>query len=108
MNWCAELFKYIIYNGKKPPKVRAADMLHVLLVLPFLLHDLLRPEVEAHNRNKAQADHVGDPSAELIGIVMTLLSWYRLFRRRSPAKDEEDLKRLTALSKRYLISSNLC
>ena len=106
--WCGGLFKYIIDNGKPPPKVRAADMRHVLLVLPFLLHDLLRLEVEAHNRKNAPADHVVDPSAEVIGVVNTLLTWYRLFRRRSPAKDEEDLKRLTALSKRYLISSNLC
>ncbi len=105
--WCGGLFKYIIDNGKPPPKVRAADVRHILLVLPFLLHDLLRLEVEAHNRKNDPADHVVDPSAELIGVVNTLLTWYRLFRRRSPAKDEEDLKRLTALSRRYLIKSNL-
>jgi hypothetical protein len=98
--WCGVVFKYIIENGKPPPKVRAAEMWHILLVLPFLLHDLLRLEVEAHNRKNDQADHVVDPSAEVIGVVNTLLTWYRLFRRRSRAKDEEDLKRLTALSKR--------
>ena len=106
--WCGGLFKYIIDNGKPPPKVRAADMRHILLVLPFLLHDLLRLEVEAHNRKNAQADHVVDPSAEVIGVVNTLLTWYRLFRRRSPAKDEEDLKSLTTLAYRYLINSSLC
>ena len=106
--WCGGLFKYIIDNGKPPPKVRAADMRQILLVLPFLLHDLLRLEVEVHNRKNAHADHVVDPSAEVIGVVNTLLTWYRLFRRRSPAKDEEDLKRLTTLAHRYLINSSLC
>jgi hypothetical protein len=100
--WCAGMFKYIRDNGKPPPRVRAADMRHVLLVLPFLLHDLLRPEVEAHNRQNPLADHVVDPSAELIEVVLTLLTWYRLVRRRSPAKDEVDLKRVTYLGHRQV------
>ena len=78
-------------------------MRHILLVLPFLLHDLLRPEVEAHNAQNAQADHVVDPSAELIEVVLTLLTWYHLFRRRSPPKDEDGIKELTRLAHRYLI-----
>jgi hypothetical protein len=102
--WCGSVFKYIKENGKPPPKVRAADMRHILLVLPFLLHDLLRPEVEAHNRHNSPGDHVVDPSAELIGVVLTLLTWYRLVRRRSPAKDEVDLKRVTYLGHRYLVN----
>jgi hypothetical protein len=103
--WCGGVFKYIRDNGKPPPRVRAADMRHILLVLPFLLHDLLRPEVEAHNRQNSLEDHVVDPSAELIGVVLTLLTWYRLVRRRSPAKDEEDLKHVTYLGNRYLVNS---
>jgi hypothetical protein len=53
--WCESVFKYIMDNGKHHPKVRAADMRHILLVLPFLLHDLLRPEVEAYNAQNPQA-----------------------------------------------------
>jgi len=30
------------------------------------------------------------------------LSWYRLYRRKFPAKDEEDIKDLTTLGRRYL------
>jgi hypothetical protein len=100
------VFQYILDNGKPPSRVRAADMRHILLVLPFLLHDLLRPEVEAHNAQNHMADHVVDPSADLIGIVLSLLTWYRLYRRRSPAKDEEDIKELTFLAHRYLITPN--
>jgi hypothetical protein len=72
-------------------------MWHVLLVLPFLLLDLLRSEVEYHNAQNPLADHVVDPSAdvdpsaELIEVVIMLLSWYRLIRERSPAKDEDDI-----------------
>ena len=101
--WCGGVFKFIMDHGKHPPKVRASDMRHILLVLPFLLHDLLRPEVEAHNAQNAQADHVVDPSAELIEVVLTLLTWYHLFRRRSPPKDEDGIKELTRLAHRYLI-----
>ena len=102
--WCGGMFKFIKDNGKPPPRVRAADLRHTLLVLPFLLHDLLRPEIEAHNRQNPRKDHVVDPSAELIGVVLVLLTWYRLARRRSPAKDEVDLKRLTDLAHRYLVN----
>ena len=104
--WCGGVFKYILDNGKPPPRVRAADMRHILLVLPYLLHDLLHPEVEAHNARNSAEDHVVDPSAELIGVVLTLLTWYRFYRRRSPPKDEEDIKELTFLAHRYLIISN--
>jgi hypothetical protein len=44
-----------------------------------------------------------DPSAELIEVVLTLLTWYHLARRRSPPKDEDDIKELTRLAHRYLI-----
>ena len=101
------MFKYIIDNGKPPPKVRAADMRHILLVLPFLLHDLLRPEVEAYNAHQAPKDHVSDPSAECISVVHTFLTWYHLSRRRNPPKDEDDIKELTNLARRYLILANL-
>jgi hypothetical protein len=47
-------------------------MLHLLLVLPFLLPDLLCPEVKAHNAQTSSADHVVDPSAELIEVVLML------------------------------------
>ena len=93
------MFRSIYDTGKPHPKARAAD----LLVLPFLLHDLLRPEVEAHNAQAASADHVVDPSAELIEIVLTFLTWYHLLRRRNPPKDEDDIKQLTVLAHRYVI-----
>ena len=102
--WCGSVFKSIHESGKPHPKVRAADMRHILLVLPFLLHDLLRPEVEAHNAATGSADHVVDPSAQLIEVVITFLTWYHLYRRRNPPKDEDDIKQLTVLAHRYVLS----
>jgi hypothetical protein len=52
----------------------AADMRHIILVLPFLLQDLLSPDVEAHNAQNASADHVVDPSTELIHVVLMSLA----------------------------------
>jgi hypothetical protein len=104
--WCGGVFNSIRDTGKPPSKMRAADMRHMLLVLPFLLPDLLRPEVEVHNAQIPQADHVVDPSAELVEVVLILLTWYRLLRRRSPAKDEDDIKDLTCYAHRHSIYLN--
>ena len=100
------MFKTIYDTGKPHGPMRASDMRHILLVLPYLLHDLLRPEVEAYNAQKAPADHVADPSAEIISVVHSFLTWYHLYRRRNPPKDEDDIKELTDLARRYLICAN--
>ncbi len=85
-------------NSKTPSKLRAQDMRHLLLVLPFLLHDLLRPEVEAYNAQHRDREPLVDPSSELIEVTQLLLTWYRLFRCSDPAKDEEDIKELKQAS----------
>ena len=79
-------------NSKTPSKVRAQDMRHILLVLPFLLHDLVRPEVEEYNTQHPGSKPLVDPSSELIDVTLLLLTWYRLFRSSDPAKDKEDIQ----------------
>jgi hypothetical protein len=70
-------------------------MRHILLVLPYLLHDLLRPEVDAYNAAQhSNEEPVVDPSSELVEVTVLLQQWYRGFRRCDPPKDEEDLKEL--------------
>lgn len=100
--WCAGLFEYLVENSKPPSKVRAQDMRHILLVLPFLLHDLVREEVEDYNSKHQECQALVDPSSELIDVTLLLLTWYRLFRRSEPAKDDEDLRELKELGDRYL------
>jgi hypothetical protein len=70
-------------------------MRHILLVLPFLLHDLVRPEVEEYNRLHPAEEPLVDPSSDCIDVTLLLLTWYRLFRRCDPPKpeDEDDLKK---------------
>ena len=43
--YLAGVFKYIRLHRKIPPKVRAMDMRHILLLRPFLLDGLLANEV---------------------------------------------------------------
>ena len=100
--WCAGVFEYLLESGKPPSKVRAADMRHILLVLPFLLPDLVRPEVEEYNRLNPTKEPLVDPSSVLIEVTLLLLTWYRLFRRCDPPKDEDDLQELQELGERYL------
>ena len=74
------------------------DMRHVLLLMPFLLDGLLTDEVGEYNLSNPLG-RISDLSPMMVDITVQLLSWYHLYRRRFPAKDEEDLKDLDALGK---------
>ncbi len=106
--WCAGVFEYLLGNRKLPSSVRASDLRHILLVLPFLLHDLVRPEVEEYNRLDPAEEPLADPSSDCIDVTLLLLTWYRLFRRCNPPKDEEDINELQELAHWYLnLSKNI-
>ena len=53
-------------------------------VLPFILTNLLREEVEEHNSHHSGSPDV-DPSQDLIRVTNVLLRWYQLFRQTTPA-----------------------
>jgi hypothetical protein len=98
--WLANVFDCLRTTKKIPGKVRAMDMRHILLLLPFLLPDLLKEEVEEYNQSNV-FEPISDPSDECIGIVLLFLSWYNLYRRRYPPKDELDIIAFQKLSLRY-------
>ena len=98
--WIGNIFDSIRRTDKIPGRVRAVDMRNLLLVLPFLLHNLLEEEVEEYNSTHI-FDPIVDPSNECIGIVLLFIYWYMLYRRRYPPKDEVDIKDLQSLSLRY-------
>jgi hypothetical protein len=83
-----------------PSRVRAADVRHILLVLPLILHDLLADEVEHYNQKHPTQEPIVDPCLELIQIVLQVLSWYHLFRRRNPPKNEDDIKDMRTMAER--------
>ena len=94
------IFKNLRSKQKLPPRIRAMDMRHILLLLPFILEGLLTEEVAEYNRNNPIIK-VSDPSPNMVQIVMMLLSWYNLYRRRFPAKDEDDIEDLDKMGLRY-------
>jgi hypothetical protein len=98
-SWIGNVFDSIRKTDKIPCRVRAKDMRNLLLVLPFLLHNLLLEEVEEYNRANP-FDPITDPSDECIGIVLLLIDWYHLFRRRFPPKDQVDIQALQDMSLR--------
>ena len=100
--WLGNIFDSIRKTSKIPGVVRAVDMRYILLMLPFLLHNLLEEEVEEYN-SQNPFDPITDPSDECIGIVLLFLNWYHLYRRRYPPKDEVDIQDLQALSLGYLL-----
>jgi hypothetical protein len=98
-SWIGNVFDSIRRTDKIPCRVRAKDMRNLPLVLPFLLHNLLLEEVEEYNRANP-FDPITDPSDECIGMVLLLINWYHLFRRRFPPKDKVDIQALQDMSLR--------
>ena len=65
-------------NGRPNGRITGVDMRHLLLLLPFLLFDLLHDELSVYNTDN-HSDHP-NPADDLIGWVLVLLEWYRLYR----------------------------
>ena len=92
-----QAFNSLQEEGKLHCRVRAADVRHLLLLLPFMVHDLFSSEVKAWNA-VAGNELIQDPSPEIVAICLSLVEWYHLYRR--PGHTMEDaylLDRLAAV-----------
>ena len=68
-----------------------------MLLLPFILSNLFREEVDEYNRR-----HRGSPVVdELIGVTNVFERWYNLIRMTLPGKTAAENGTLRALSLRY-------
>jgi hypothetical protein len=96
------VFKQLAEKQKAARNTRSCDYRHLLLLLPFILSNLFREEVEEHNTHHraAAAAPVIDPSEELIGVTNVFLRWYKLFRQTTPAKTAAEINILRSLSDR--------
>jgi hypothetical protein len=99
--YLAGIFQYLRKNKNLPPRVRAVDVHHILLLLPFLMDGLLEDVVQEHNRNYRLLP-VYDPSKELVEIMITMLfiRWHMLimpYQREFPPKDAVDVKEMIGL-----------
>ena len=98
MPYLAGIFKDLQTKQKLPSKVRAMDMHHVL---PFIPEGLLTEEVTAYNRQNPFS-RISDSSPNMVQNIIILISQYGVYRRRIPAKDEEDIQDLDTLGHRYI------
>jgi hypothetical protein len=96
------VFKQLAEKQKAARNTRSCDYRHLLLLLPFILSNLFREEVEEHNTHHraAAAAPVIDPSEELIGVTNVFLRWYKLFRQTTPGKTAAEINILRSLSDR--------
>ena len=69
--WIGNIFDSIRRTDKIPGRVRAVDMRNLLLVLPFLLHNLLEEEVAEYN-----STHIFDPIVDHSCVFVTVLEEY--------------------------------
>ena len=98
----ANVFRQLEDKKKAARNTRACDYRHLLLLLPFILSNLFREEVDEHNSHHRGAPVI-DPSEELIGVANIFLRWYKLFRRTTPAKTLRDIETtLRGLSTRFI------
>ena len=73
----------------------------------------LRPASDVHAQLEHGQDNVpgwwsGSEADNFIDVTLLLLTWYRLFRRCDPPKDEEDINELQELAHWYLnLSKNI-
>ena len=96
----SNVFRQLQDKKKAARNTRSCDYRHLMLLLPFILSNLFRKEVDEHNqRNRDQP--VVDPSEELIGVTNVFLRWYKLFRKTTPGKTPTDIGTLQSLSNRY-------
>ncbi len=103
--YLAGIFQYLRKNRTLPPRVRAVDMRHILMLFPFLMDGLLEDVVQEHNRNYPLRP-VYDPSIELIEITVLFIRWYMLYWRQFPPKDAVDVKEMIGLT--YYAYSTYC
>jgi hypothetical protein len=87
--------------GHPHSAIRAVDMRMLLLMLPFITHDLLDGELDDAVDDAGVA--LEDPSLAIIAVLLALLKWYHLYRRFGHSVS--DLLRLDRLGKAFI---NLC
>jgi hypothetical protein len=97
------VFKQLYEKKKAARNTRACDYRHLMLLLPFILSNLFREEVDEHNRVH-RGSRLADPSEVLIGVTNVFLRWYKLFRQTTPGKTAADIGTLQALSLRCIIT----
>ena len=56
-------------------------MRNVLLLMPFVMQDILLPDVKTWNSCHSRQDFLQDPSNDLVDILCDFLEWYQRFRR---------------------------
>ena len=102
------VFQQLQDKKKVARHTRACDYRHLLLLLPFILSNLFRDEVDEHNSHHSSPPVI-DPSEELIGVANYFLRWYKLFRQTTPGKTPADIEILSTMSLRYVpIISIIC
>ena len=98
-NKTRQSFQHLRSEGKVHSKVRASDIRHLLLLLPFMVHDLFRSEVDAWNAVPGNP-HLQDPSPGIVAICLSLLEWYHLYRQ--PGHTTDELHLLDTLGSAFL------
>jgi len=94
-----QAFNSLQEEGKLHCRVRAADVRHLLLLLPFMVHDLFSLEVKEWNADPGN-EQIQDPSPEIVAICLSLVEWYHLYRR--PAHTTEDVYLLDSLASSFM------
>ena len=92
-----QAFKSLKDEGKLHCRVRAANVRHLLLLLPFVMYDLFSFEVRAWNAVAGNVQ-IQDLSPEIVAIWLSLLEWYHMYRRSGHTTEDTYLLNCLATS----------
>jgi hypothetical protein len=87
-------------GSELPSQVRAKDVRNFCLLLPYILTDLLLPEVEEYNKDVAPEHQIVDPSGDLVELVSDYLDWYEYLRQ--TRLYEDDLAKLDDMARKWI------
>lgn len=88
------------HKGAPHAKVTGSDLQDLLLLSPFIFDNLFQEQVESWNAGARDDDMVEDPSADVIPIVHTKLTFYQLYREN--AKCIEEIHEMNCEAKKFL------
>ena len=88
------------HKGETHSTVRGCDMQLILLVTPFVLHNLLQEDVADWNQKHPDRPQRIDPTTVIIPVVTELLDFYQLLR--TKGKDLVDIVELNKLGNNFL------
>jgi hypothetical protein len=93
-----DTFQHIHKKKAVHGRVRGADLQQLLVISPYVFHNLFQQEVADYNRENHTM--LEDPAMKVLPVLNNLLSWYHMYRLRG--KDMDEIFEMDRLGNRFV------